>query len=120
MKNLVLLRSVNTDILRGSVIRYLIIESRQLRNLYEVPESFLGDNAVGDIELIVGCLLGEDCCPRVETPDLLPFKFFRSQILEQEKQLRQRVGDCSAAEKSRAQITSRPLLDGTDGIEKIQ
>ena len=83
MENLILHRSVNTHIFCGSIVRDFVVKGCQLRHLDEVAETLLLYQIVGNIELEVGSLLGEYCRPSVETPYLLPFKFFRTQILEQ-------------------------------------
>ena len=84
VQNLVLLRTVNTHILRRAIVCNFIVECRQLRHLDEVAETFLLHDVVGYIELEVGSLFGEDCRPRIETADVLTFQFLRTEILEQQ------------------------------------
>ena len=85
---LVLLRTIPTDILRRTIVCNFIVEGSQFRRLDEVAETLLLHDVVGYIELEVGCLLGEDCRPRIETADVLTFQFLRTEILEQQVQLR--------------------------------
>lgn len=46
---------------------------------------------ISNIKLEVRGLFSEDCCPRIEASNLLPFKFIRAQILEQQIQLSQPI-----------------------------
>ena len=79
---LILCRTVNTNILCRLIIGYLIVESRQLRHFDKVAETLLCHDTVRYVKLIVGCFLCEYRRPCVKTPDVLSFKFFRTQILE--------------------------------------
>ena len=88
MEYLILLRSVNSHILSRAVVRDFVVKGCQFRYLDEVAETLFLHQIVCDIKLEVGCLLGEDSRPRIETPNLLPFKFFWAKVLEQEIQLR--------------------------------
>ena len=112
-------RTVNTHILRRAVVRDLIVKRRQFRHLDKVPESVLCHNIIGNIELKIGGFLRKDCRPSVETADILPFKFFRTQVLEQQIQLCQRVADCGAAEESGSQIPAVALLNGAYGEKEV-
>ncbi len=78
MQYLILHRTVNTNVLGGTVIRYLIVECRKLRHLDKVAETLLCHYMICDIKFKIRCFLGEDCRPSVEAPYLLPFKFFRA------------------------------------------
>ncbi len=82
VKNLVLHRSVNTYVLGGTVIRYLIVECRKLRHLDKVAETLLCHYMICDIKLKIRCFLGEDCRPCVEATDVLSFQLIRTEILE--------------------------------------
>ena len=120
MKNLVLNWTVNTYIFGSTVISNLIVESSQLRYLDKVAETLLCHNVIGHIELVIRCLFGEDCRPRIEAPDVLPFKLIRTKILEQQIQFRQTVGYGCATEKSSSQILAGPLLNGSDCIQQVE
>ena len=120
MQYLVLVRSVHAHILCRAVVRYLVVERRQLRYLDEVAEAFLLHDVVRHIELEIRRLLGEDCRPCVKASYVLPFQLLRTQVLEQQVQLRQRVADGRARQERRPQILSRPLLDGADGKQQVQ
>ena len=88
-----------------------------IRKAHNAPSIF---STPGDIKLKISRLLGEDGRPRIEASDVLPFKLFRTEIFEEQVQFRERVGDCRATEKSCAQILASPLLDCSDGVEKIE
>lgn len=120
MQYLILHRTVNANILCRAVICYLIVKCSQLRHLDKVPETLFRHYVIGDIKLKISRLLGEDGRPRIEASDVLPFKLFRTEIFEEQVQFRERVGDCRATEKSCAQILASPLLDCSDGVEKIE
>ena len=93
MQYLVLLRTVHANVLRRAVVGYLVVERRQLRHLDEVAEAFLLHDVVRHVELEVGRFLCEDCRPCVETADVLLLQRFRSQVLEQQVQFRERIAD---------------------------
>ena len=120
MEYLVLVRTVNAHILRRAVVRYLVIEGGKLRHFDEVAETLLLDHIVRHVKFKIRRLFGEYRRPSVETPDVLPFQFFRAQILEQQIQLRQRIADGSAGKESRPQVLARALLYGADGKEHVQ
>ena len=82
MKNLMFLRTVNTNIFRCAIVRNLIIKCRQLGHFDKIAETLLLNQIVGDRELEVGGFLCEDSRPCVETADFLPFKLIRAKILE--------------------------------------
>jgi hypothetical protein len=84
VKNLVLHRSINTNIFGGAVIRYLIVECGKFRYLDKEPKSLLRHYMICDVELKISGLLGEDSRPCVEAPDVLSFKLIRTQVLEQQ------------------------------------
>ncbi len=117
---LVLCRTVNTNIFCGLIVRYLIIESRKFRHLDKVAETLLCHDIVRYVKLIVGGFLCEDSSPRVKTPDVLSFKFFRTQIFEQQVKFSQRITDCSTRQECRAKVFAIPFLNGSDSIEKIE
>ena len=117
---LVLVRSVHTHVLRRAVVRYLVVERRQLRHFDEVAEAFLLHDVVRHIELEIRRLLGEDRRPCVKASDVLPLQLLRAEVLEQQVQLRQRVADGRARQERRPQIFSRPLLNGAYGKQQVQ
>ena len=120
MQYFVLVRTVHAHILCRAVVRYLVVERRQLRHLDEVAEAFLLHDVVRHIELEIRRLLGEDCRPCVKASYVLSFQLLRTQVLEKQVQLRQRVADGRARQERRPQILSRPLLDGADGKQQVQ
>ena len=120
MQHLVLVRPVHAHVLRRAVVGYLVVERRQLRHLDEVAEAFLLHDVVRHIELEIRRLLGEDCRPCVKASYVLPFQLLRTEVLEQQVQLRQRVADGRARQERRPQVLSRPLLNGADGEQQVQ
>ena len=88
MHNLILLRSVDADAFCRPVIGDLSVERRQLRHFDEITETLLLHDFIGDGELIVHRLLGEDGSPRIKGLDVLCFEGLGTQILEQQVQLR--------------------------------
>ena len=89
MHNLILLRSVDADVLRCPVIGDLSVERRQLRNFDKIAETLLLHDFIGDGELIVHRLLGKNGSPRIKGLDVLCFKGLGTQILKQQIQLRE-------------------------------
>ena len=89
MHNLILLGAVDADVLCRPIIGDLSVERRQLRNFDEIAETLLLHDFIGDGELIVHRLLGEDGSPRVKGLDVLCFKGLGTQILKQQVQLRE-------------------------------
>ena len=120
VQNLVLLRTVHTYILCCAVVSNLVIECRQFRHFDEVAETFLLHDVVRYIELEVGGLLGEDCRPRIETADVLTFQFLRTEVLEQQVQLRKGVADGRSRKEGRSQVLTCAFLYGTDGKEHVE
>ncbi len=120
VENLVLHWSIHSNFFGGTVIGDLIVESSQLRHLDEEPEAFLLDYMICDVELKISSLLGEDCSPCVEAPNILPFKLIRTKILEQQIQFSKRVTDCRSRQECRSEVFACVLLNGTNSIEKIQ
>ena len=117
---LVLVRSIDTHVLRRAVVGYLVVEGGKLRHLDEVAETLLLHHVVRHVELEVGGLLGKDGRPGIEAADVLPLQFFRAQVLEEQVQLRERVADGGAGEERRPEILARALLYGADGKEHVQ
>ena len=83
MQYLVLVRTIHTHILCRAVIGDLIVEGSKFRHFDEVAETLFLHHIVRHVELEVGRLLGEDSRPCVETADVLPFQFLRTQVLEE-------------------------------------
>ena len=106
----VLLRTDDTHILCGLVVRNLVIEHRKLRHLDKVAEALLQLNRVRKRELILLRLLREDSRPSVETGDALLLQCLRTQIQEQQIQLRETVGDGGTAQERGTEVTARLLL----------
>ena len=79
---LILVGTIHAHILRRAVVRDFIIEGGKLRHFDKVAETLLLNHVVRNVELEVGRLFGEYRRPRIETPDVLPFQLFRTQILE--------------------------------------
>ena len=75
---LVHFRSVHPDILCCAVVGNLVVERRQLRHFDKVTEPLFQYDVVCHRELEVGCLLGENRRPRIETVDVLTFQFLRT------------------------------------------
>ena len=97
----VFLGSVYADVLCRSVVRYLGVERCQLRNFDEIAETLLLYNLVGNGELVVGALLGEDSRPSIEGLDILLFQRLWAKVLKEQIQLRQTVGDCRSRKEGR-------------------
>ena len=91
MQYLVLLRTVDTDVLGSAEIANLRIERSQLRYLNECPKPLFLNDVVRDGELIVCRLLGKDGCPCIKAVDTLLLQSLRAQILEQKIQFRQTI-----------------------------
>jgi len=117
---LVLVRTVHTHILSRAVVGNLIVESGKFRHLDEVAETFLLYDVVRHVELEIRRLLGEYSRPSVKTAYVLPFQLLRAQVLEQQVQLRQRVGNGRARKERGSQVLSRALLYGAYGKEHIE
>ena len=117
---LVLVRTVHAHILRRAVVGDFVVEGGKLRHLDEVAETLLLYDVVRHVELEVGGLLGENRRPRIEAADVLPLQLFRTQVLEEQVQLRQRVADGRARKERSPQVLARPLLYGADGKEHVQ
>ena len=120
MEYLVLLRTVDADVLGRTIVGDLRIEGCQFRDFDEVAEPLFLYDLVGYGELVVDGLLGEDGRPRVERADVLPLQLFRTQVFEQQIQLRQGVGNGRAGEERSSQIAPRALLYGTQGEEHVE
>ena len=82
MQYLVLLRSVNADVLCSAKIANLRIECSQLRHLNECPKPLFLNDVVCDGKLIVGGLLGKYRSPCVETVNALLLQGLRAQVFE--------------------------------------
>ena len=117
---LVLVRTVHTHVLRRAVVCNLVIEGGKLRHFDEVAETLFLYHVVRHVELEVGRLFGEDSRPSVETPDILPFQFLRTQVFEEQVQLRQRVADGRTGQERSSQVLARAFLYGADGKEHIE
>ena len=91
MQYLILLRSVDTDVLGSAKIANLRIEGGKFWHLNEGPKPLFLNDVVCDGELIVGRFLGKDGCPCVKAVDTLPLQSLRTKILEQQIQLRQTI-----------------------------
>ena len=117
---LVLVRTVHAHILRRAVVGDFVVEGGKLRHLDEVAKTLLLHDVVRHVELEVSGLLGENRRPRIEAADVLPLQLFRTQVLEEQVQLRQRVADGRARKERSPQVLARPLLYGADGKEHVQ
>ena len=118
MHNLILFRSVYADVLRRPVISDLSVERRQLRYFDEIAETLLLHDFIGDGELIVHRLLGEDGCPRVKGLDMLCFEGLGTQVFEEQVEFRKRVRYGRTRKESSPQVFPRPLLNGSDSKEQ--
>ena len=96
------------------------VERCQLRHFDKIAETLLLHNFIGDGELIVHRLLGEDGSPCVKGLDMLGFESLGTQVLEQQIQLREGVRYGRTRKESGSQVFSRPLLYCADGKEHIQ
>ena len=119
MQYLILLWSVNADVLGSAKIANLRIEGGQLRHLDEGAEPLFLNDVVCDGELVICGFLGKDGCPCIKAVDTLLFQSLWTQILEQEIQLRQAIGDGRSRKESRSQVLAGPLLYGTNGKEHV-
>ncbi|TSE50845.1 hypothetical protein EH215_04283 [Phocaeicola vulgatus] len=120
MQYLVLTRTIHTHVLRRAVIGNLVVEGGKLRHFDEISETLLLNHIVRHVELEVGCLFGENCRPCVEASDILPFQFLRTQILEEQVQFRQTVGNGCAGQERSPQVLVRALLYSSYGKKHIQ
>jgi len=96
---LVLVRTIHTHVLRRAVVGDFVVKGGKLRHFDEVAETLLLHHVVCHVELEVGRLLGEDSRPCVETADVLPFQFLRAQVLKEQVQFRQTVGNSRAGQE---------------------
>ena len=117
---LVLVRTVHTHVLRCAVVGNLVVKGGKFRHFDEVAETLFLHHIVRHIELEVGRLLGEDSRPCVETADVLPFQFLRTQVFEEQVQFRQAVGYGRAGKECRPQVLARALLYGAYGKEHVK
>ena len=117
---LVFARTVHTHILRRAVIGDFVVEGGKLWYFDEVAETLFLHHIVRYIELKVGRLLCKNRRPCVEAPNILPFQFLRAQILEEQVQFRQAVGNGCAGQERSPQVLARALLYGAYGKEHIQ
>ena len=101
---LVLVRTDNAHILRRAVIGDLVVERRKLRHLDEIPKTLFLNDVVRYGELEVGGLLRKNGRPRVKAADVLPFEFLGTQVLEEQVQLGERVGDGRSRKERRPQV----------------
>ena len=120
MHDFVFLGSVYADVLCRPVVRYLGVERCQLWHFDEIAETLLLHNFVGDGELVVDTLLGEDSRPSIEGLDILLFQCLRAEVLKEQIQLREAVGDGRSRKEGRSQVPTRPLLNGADGKEHVK
>ena len=81
------------------LLPYFVVKGGKLRHFDEVAETLLLHHVVCHVELEVGRLLGEDSRPCVETADVLPFQFLRAQVLKEQVQFRQTVGNSRAGQE---------------------
>ena len=100
------LRTLQTHVGSGLIVRYLIIESGQFRNLDELAVTLLHNNLSGHVDLIVTRLTGEDGSPGIKRVDVLLAHSLGTQVLEQQIQLRERVADSRAGKERRAKVTA--------------
>ena len=117
---LILVGTIYAHVLCRAVVRDFIIEGGKFRHLDEVAETLLLNHVVRHVKFKIRRLLGEYRRPSVETSDVLPFQLLRTQILEQQIQLRQRVADGSTRKEGRSQVSARALLYGAYGKEHVQ
>ena len=117
---LVLVGTDNAHVLRRAVVGDLVVERRQLRHLDEIPKTLFLNDVVRHGELEVGGLLGEDGRPRIEAADVLPFEFLGTQVLEEQVEFGERVGDGRTRKERRPQVLARPLLYRADGKEQVE
>ena len=109
-------RTVETDILTRAVVGNLVIKGGQLRHLHKIAETLLLNDGIGHGELIVGGLLGIDSRPGIKAMDALLLHRLRTEVLEQQIQLRQGVADGRTAQERRTKVLARAVLDGSQGI----
>ena len=96
---LVLVRTIHTHVLRRAVVGDFVVKGGKLRHLDEIAKTLLLNDIVRYVELEVGRLLGEDGSPSIETADVLPFQFLRAQVLKEQVQFRQTVGNGRAGQE---------------------
>ena len=101
------------------LLPYFRIERGKLRYLDKGTVAFLLDNLIGDGELVVSRFLGKDDCPCIKTVDTLLLQSLWAQILEQEIQLRQAIGNSRSRKESGSQVLSGPFLYGTNSKEHV-
>ena len=100
MQYLVLLRSVDTDVLGSAKIANLRIKGCQFWHLDEGAEPLFLNDVVCDGELVVSLFLGKDGCPSIETVDALLLQSLRTEVFEKQIQFCQTVGNGRSRKES--------------------
>ena len=117
---LVLFRTVDADVGCGAEVGDLGIERSEFRNLDEVAETLFLHHLVGDGELVIDGLPGKHRRPCVKGVDPLTLQFPGAQVLEEQVQLGQRVGNGGSRQEGGSQVLAGALLDGAQGEEHVE
>ena len=112
-------RTLQAHVGSGLVVGDLVIEGAQLRHLDKLTETLLHHDAARYVDLIVAALTGKDGGPRIKAVDVLHGHGLRTEVLEQQVQLRKAVADGRAGEEGGTEVTARALLNGTDGVLEV-
>ena len=117
---LVLLRTVDADVGCGTEVGNLGIERGEFRNLDEVTETLFLHHLVGDGELVIDGLPGKHRRPCIKGVDPLTLQLPGTQVLEEQVQFGQRVGNGGSRQEGGSQILAGALLDGTQGEQHVE
>ena len=90
------LRTFQTNINSGLIIRDFIVESGQFWHFDEMTVTLLHHNLTGYIDFVVTRFSCKNGCPRIKAVDVLCIQSMWTQILEQQVQLGQTVTDRGA------------------------
>ena len=99
MQDFILVGAVYADILCCAEVTNLGIEGSKLRDLDEGAEALLLNDLVGDGELVVCTFLGKDGSPGIKAVDALLLEGLWAEILEEQIELGQAIGDRRSAEE---------------------
>ena len=99
VQDLILLGTVNANILCCAEVANFGIEGSKLWDLDEGAEALFLDDLVSDGELVVCALLGKDGSPGIKAVDALFLEGLWAQILEEKIEFGQTIGDCRSAEE---------------------
>ena len=117
---LVLLRPVDADVGCGTEVGNFRIERGKFRNLDKVTETLFLHHLVGDGELVIDGLSGKYRRPCIKGVDPLTLQLPGTQVLEEQVQFGQRVGNSGSRQEGGSQILAGALLDSTQGEQHVE